>query len=60
MNGIIYRKVAKQNIKLREVNVMADSAIIKSSVFWDIMPWSLLKPIDVSEEQFASIFRAEE
>jgi hypothetical protein len=33
------------------------SVVMKSSIFWDIMPCSPFKSIDVSEEHDASIFR---
>jgi hypothetical protein len=35
------------------------AVVMKSSVFWDIRPYSLLKA-DVSEEHVASIFRVKE
>jgi hypothetical protein len=47
-------------MKLSEVNTIANSAIIKRSVFWDFTTCSPLKSVDVSEEQVASIFRTEE
>jgi hypothetical protein len=34
--------------------------VMKSTIFWDIMPCSPLKSTDVSEEHIASIFRVEE
>jgi hypothetical protein len=33
---------------------------MKSSIFWDVTPCSLLSSTDVSEEHIASIFRVEE
>jgi hypothetical protein len=36
------------------------AVVMKTSVFWDIMPCSPLSQPDISEEQVASIFRVEE
>jgi hypothetical protein len=47
-------------MKLSEVKPIENSVIINSYIFWDIKQCSLLKSIDVSEEQVGSIFRAEE
>jgi hypothetical protein len=36
------------------------AVVMKSSIFWDITPCTLLKSIDISEEHVAFIFRVEE
>jgi hypothetical protein len=35
------------------------AVVMKSSIFWDITPCSMLKSTDVSEKLIASIFRVE-
>jgi hypothetical protein len=44
----MFKVYAKKNIGLEEY------------IFWDIMPCTMLKSTDVSEEYIASIFRVEE
>jgi hypothetical protein len=34
--------------------------LMNNSIFWDIVPWGLLKPTDVAEENAASFFKYED
>jgi hypothetical protein len=36
------------------------TVVMKSSIFWDVMPSSPLKSTDISEEHVVSVFRLKE